>query len=167
MNENEVMELMNNINYGWIDKNGNKHIDDFENYADDYRLQEPKDLINSKLGVCWDQVELERYYFKNNIKTYFIVHYDGDKCPTHTFLVFEKNREYYWFEHAWEKFRGIHKYNSLNELLGDVRNKFIHCELKDKYDDNNLVMYEYDKPKYNISVQEYYKHCEKGKTIII
>ena len=37
MNENEVMELIKNINYGWIDKNGNKHIDDFENYADDYK----------------------------------------------------------------------------------------------------------------------------------
>lgn len=168
MNENEIMELMNVINYGWMDVNGKKHINDFETFSSEYILQSPEEVIKSQVGVCWDQVELERYYFKNvndSIKTFFIVHYDGDKCPTHTFLTFRKDNYYYWFEHSWEKFRGIHKYNSMKELLKDIRTNFIQFELNNIYVQENLVIHEYTKPDYNISVQEFYEHCDKGKYI--
>ena len=63
MDENKVMDLMNKIDYGWVDKNHMKHIHDFDTYSDDYILQSPNDIIKSQIGVCWDQVELERYYF--------------------------------------------------------------------------------------------------------
>ncbi len=168
MSENEIMKLMNKINYGWMDKEGIKHIDDFDTFSSDYILQSPENIIKNKIGVCWDQVELERYYFNKfnfSIKTFFIVYYDDNICPTHTFLIFEKNNKYYWFEHSWEKFRGIHEYNNLKELLNDIKNKFINCELNGQYSDDNLKIYEYTKPKYNISVQEFYSHCEKGKLV--
>lgn len=164
-NEFEVMDLMKNIKYGWVDKNNNKHSIVDSSYSDNYILQSPHQVIKNKIGVCWDQVELERYYFKGNdwnIKTFFIVYYDGDKCPTHTFLTFEKNNKHYWFEHSWKKFSGIHEYESLKELLLDIKDKFINNELDNDYVLKNLVLYEYKKPKYNISVQEFYKHCESG-----
>lgn len=167
-NEFEITNLMKEIKYGWIDKNNNKYTIVNEDFSNHYILQSPKEVIKTKLGVCWDQVELERYYFKGNdwnVKTYFLVHYGNDKCPTHTFLTFEKNNKHYWFEHSWEKFRGIHEYNSINELLLDVRKKFISYELNNQYEKSNLVLREYKKPKYHISVQEFYKHCEKGKVI--
>lgn len=167
-NEFEIMNLMENIEYGWMDKTNNKHNIVDESYSDNYILQSPKEISKNKIGVCWDQVELERYYFKGNdwnIKTYFIVHYDNDKCPTHTFLTFEKNNKYYWFEHSWERFKGIHEYNSLKDLLIDVRNKFIKYELNNNYNKNNLCLYNYKKPKYHLSVLEFYKHCEAGINI--
>lgn len=166
--ENEVMDLMNGIEYGWLAKDNKIHNNDGETFSSNYILQNPKEVIMNKVGVCWDQVELERYYFKSNpwnIKTYFIVHYDNDKCPTHTFLTYEKQHKYYWFEHAWEKFRGIHEYVSLKELLLDVRDKFIKYELDNKYIKNNLVLHEYKKPKYHISTKEFYNHCDYGKYI--
>ena len=167
MNENKIMKLMNMINYGWIDRKGIKHTTDFERFSDEYILQSPEEVIKNKIGVCWDQVELERKYLKNyiSVKTFFIVHYDNDRCPTHTFLTFEKGNKYYWFEHSWEDFRGIHEYNSIKELLVDIQNKFIQFELNNKYVKDNLIIYEYSKPKYNISVQEFYNHCENGKII--
>ena len=168
MDENKVMDLVNKIDYGWVDKNHMKHIHDFDTYSDDYILQSPNDIIKTKIGVCWDQVELERYYFKNfnlSIKTFFIVYYDDDTCPTHTFLIFEKNKKYYWFEHSWEKFKGIHVYNTLKELLNDIKNKYIHYELSDQCLEKNLKIYEYTQPKYHISTQEFYRHCESGKLI--
>lgn len=167
-NEFKIMDLMENIDYGWVDKNNKKHILVDETYSDNYILQSPKEIIKNKVGVCWDQVELERYYFKGNdwnIKTYFLVHYDGDKCPTHTFLTFEKNNKYYWFEHSWERFKGIHEYKSLKKLLFDIRNKFIKYELDNDYVKENLVLHEYKKPKYHISVQEFYNHCDYGTYI--
>jgi len=170
MLEKNIMNLMNDIVYGWVDKNGLSHLNDFETFSSDYRLQSPEELIKSKIGVCWDQVELERYYFEKeniNVKTYFLVHYDGGKCPTHTFLVFRKNDKYYWFEHSWDKFKGIHEYSTLKELLSDVRNKFIKYELNNNYVDEYLVLHEYEKPSYSISVQDFFTHCDNGKYIEI
>ncbi len=167
-NEFEIMDLMENIEYGWVDKQGIKHYVVDESYSDNYILQSPKEIIKNKVGVCWDQVELERYYFKGNtwnIKTYFIVHYDDDKAPTHTFLTFEKNNKYYWFEHSWQRFRGIHEYKTLKELLLDIQDKFIKYELNNNYNKNNLFIYHYKKPKYHLNVLEFYKHCENGINI--
>ena len=166
-NEFDIMDMMDDIEYGWVDDSGNKYIDDYYYFSDKYMLQSPGEVIKNKVGVCWDQVELERYYFKNyyNINTYFIVYYDGGKCPTHTFLTFEKNNKYYWFEHSWERFRGIHEYLSKEELLLDVREKFIKCELNNECDICNVHIHEYDKPKYHISVQEFFYHCDNGKYI--
>ena len=169
-NENEIMNLMKDINYGWVDKNNNTYINVDDKFQNKYILQSPKEILKSKVGVCWDQVELERYYFKNhvpNIKTFFIVYDDGDKCPTHTFLTFEKDNKYYWFEHSWEKFRGIHEYNSFLSLLNDVKNKFIKYELLNKCNSNNLIIFEYKKPKYHISTSEFFKHCTFGISINI
>jgi len=167
-NELEVMELMKDIKYGWVDKDNNKYIDDFELFSEKYILQSPTDVIKNKVGVCWDQVELERYYFKSNdwnIKTFFLVHYDGDKCPTHTFLTFEKDNKHYWFEHSWEIFRGIHEYNTEKELLIDVRSKFIQYDLNNNYVPKTLVLHQYTKPKSHISVQAFFNHCDSGEYI--
>ena len=168
--EVEIMNLMNDIDYGWIDRDNNRHMDVDDDFSNNYILQSPKELMINKIGVCWDQVELERYYFKGNsynVKTYFIVHYDADRCPTHTFLTYEKNGKYYWFEHSWFKFRGIHEYNTERELLLDVKNKFIEYELNNKYDKDNLIIYKYDKPKYHLNVIDFYRHCEAGEKIDI
>ena len=167
---NNIMILLEEIEYGYKDKDGNIHYDMTSSFSDDYRLQSPDEIKESKVGVCWDQVEYERYLFeKQNIKfnTYFIVHYDNDKCPTHTFLIYEDNNKYYWFEHAWEKFKGIHEYNTEEEALKDIKDKFIKYELNNNYINNNLCIYKYDKPEYGLSVEEFYKHCEKGENIII
>lgn len=169
-NEFEIMNMMQKIEYGWIDKNNNKHYNVDKTFSINYKLQSPQELIKNQIGVCWDQVELERYYFKGNIcnvKTYFLVHYDNDTCPTHTFLTFKKNNKYYWFEHSWEIFKGIHEYTTIKELLLDIINKFITYELNNNYNENNLILREYTKPKFNISVIEFYKHCETGKIIKI
>ena len=168
MNELEIMELMNSINYGWIDKLGQKHFEDFEDFLSQYVLQSPRQLIKSKLGVCWDQVELERYYFNKinkNVETFFIVYYDNKIFPTHTFLTFKRGNKYCWFEHSWERFRGIYEYNTKEELLLDVRKKFCEFELSNKFDKNNLKIFKYDKPKYNISVNQFFKHCETGISV--
>lgn len=167
-NESEVMAFMEEIDYGWVDQEKNKHYIVNHTFSDHYRLQSPREIIKSKIGVCWDQVELERYYLRANdwtIKTYFLVYYDGDRCPTHTFLTYQKNNKYYWFEHAWEKFRGIHEYSSIRELFLDVLERFIKDELNNNYAKENLVLYEYKKPKYHISVLDFYRHCEVGKRI--
>lgn len=160
--EFEIMSLMENIQYGWANKKAKIHHFIDSTFLTEYKLQSPQETIKYKVGICWDQVELERYYFKANnwnVQTFFLVYDDKNDCPTHTFLTFFKENKYYWFEHAWEKFKGIHEYSSKEELLVDVKTKFCQTKLKNGYIEENLFLLEYKKPKAHLSVSEFYNHC--------
>ena len=41
----------------------------------------------------------------------------------HTFLIFENDNKYYWFENAFEAQRGIHEFSSLDEAIECVKSK--------------------------------------------
>ena len=56
----EIMNILNNIEYGYVDINGKIHFDIDKNFSQVYKLQNPKEIFKNGVGVCWDQVELER-----------------------------------------------------------------------------------------------------------
>ena len=166
----EIMNTMEKINYGYLDENENNLFDENDSwykYLDEkYYLLNPEELMNKKYGICWDQVELERKLFvEKNIKveTYFICIYDGINNPTHTFLTYQDNDKFYWFEHSWNRYKGIHEYNSIKELLLDVKNRFIIDNGNDR--DSYTFVYRYSKPNYHLSCSDFYKHCENGVLI--
>lgn len=168
----KILADVNTINYGFLYQdenvypmNSNEWNPNFNEY---YYLQSPKELLEKKYGVCWDQVELERHLLeKKNIpsKSYFIIAYDNKIEPTHTFLVVE-NIKYYWIEHSWEPFRGIWEYNTLKELLEDVTLKFEKTIQNQKIKKYKLSLYEYEKPIYGIRSIDFINHCENGKKMI-
>ena len=167
---NNIMDILNEIEYGWIDKNNNRYSEVNNLFSDNYILQSPDQVLKNKIGICWDQTELERCLFeKENISfnTYFIEYFNNQNNPAHTFLIYKENNKYYWFEHSYKMFRGIHEFNTELEALKDIKEKFIKAELNNNYDPMNLCIYKYNKPKYGISCLEFYKHCEKGENIII
>lgn len=170
-----VLNKMDNIKYGFIDSNCNIYPDNEDdwdnNFQNKYFLQPPEELIKTKHGVCWDQVELERYYLEqDNIEcnSYFIVNYDGKIFPTHTFMLVNQKNNYYWLEHAWEPYRGIHQYQNLNDALLDIKDKF-NKMLTNQYNINNneTVIYQYQKPSYNIPALSFFEHCELGQKVEI
>ena len=169
----ELLEYMDSITYGFVDKDGNKNINDFSNW-DNCVVQDGEEVLKSKVGTCWDQVELERLWFTINnysFKTIFCWFECGRICnlPTHTFLIYENNGKYYWFEHAFEACKGIHEYDSLEDAINDVRDKQIefvsHSEDYRPGDENTLVCYEYSEPDKNLSVQEYLDFVTNVKLI--
>lgn len=168
---NKIMNTMQKINYGFLDKDG-KNICDGKNeeylFNKVYYLMSPEELLNKKVGVCWDQVELERKLFDdNNItnETYFIYIDDKHYLPSHTFLIFYLNEKVYWFEHAWYDEKGIHEYNNLNDLLNDVELKF-RLSKKDEVKSNlNVHIFKYLKPNYNISCDEFYNYIYTQKEV--
>ncbi len=166
---NNLMNKMNDIHYGYIVNGENIFKDDGtdskELFYKNYHLLNPVDLINIKYGVCYDQVELERYYLDlENIKsdTYFIIEYDNENSNTHTFIVVSENDKYYWFEYSWHFQRGIHEYNSLDDLLRDVKNRF---SMNGLYKD--VRIFRYEKPAYGLGVVDFIDHCKCGKKIIL
>ena len=168
-NENEIMDLMDIIKYGWLDKNNNQHNKINNYFQNNYKLQSPPEILKSQIGLCWDQVELERYYFKPNNyneKTYFIIYKNNNDNPTHTFLTYEKNNEYYWFEHAWEQYKGIHEYENQEEMLIDIKNKFSKKH-KVKHEKDQIYLFKYNKPPKNLSSKEFINYCINSKLVEI
>ena len=168
-----ILKKMDKIGYGFVDNDKNIYPDDINdwdsNFGSLYYLQSPAELVKNGYGVCWDQVELERLLLSDNninLKSYFMIAYDNKIEPTHTFIVIESDK-YYWLEHAWRLYKGVHEYDSLDCLLNDVKNKFKKSIKKQKVEECPIVIYEYDKPEYGLGCIEFMEHCEKGKKIIL
>lgn len=169
----KIMQEMDKISYGTVNKDGINIfdiVDGEEQFGKVYHLLSPQELLEKKIGVCWDQVELERKFFdekKISNETYFIYIDDRKFLPSHTFLVFYNNSKVYWFEHSWGYEKGIHEYNDLNELLKDVRQKFV-LSRKDEIEQNDGVyLYKYKKPKFNITCDEFYDYIYTQQQIYI
>lgn len=163
----EFLNKMKDIEYGWIDKDGHKYINHIvkNKFLTDYYLQKPSEVWKNHIGICWDQVEVEREFFtKNNIpfKSILIFYDDGLKFPNHTFVIFKLDNEYGWIENTYKNVKDeIRYYNSLKEALDDVRNEFIR-ESDLQIIGDKLYYFAYDKPKYGIGYEEFAKHCQMG-----
>lgn len=166
-NPQELLKFMaNNIKYGYVDKQSTPYFS-FEEWNKKCVVQKGKEIVKTLVGTCWDQVEFERLWFsKHNFEssTYFIWFECEKNLPTHTFLVYKQNNKFFWFENAFENERGIHEYNSLQNLFQDVKQKhFNFCKDVSLDDFNCLKIYEYSELKHNMSVNEFINHATKNK----
>lgn len=159
-------EVMGDIKIGYKAKEGTYHFKMGSDFSDTYRLQNASDLLESKIGLCFDQVELERKLFQSmkvSFRTYFLLYDDKLLNKGHAFLVYKQNSFYYWFEHAWLSNKGIHEYNSKEELLHDIAKKFLQTIPNGKMD--FLKLYQYDKPRSGISFNRFLSNVINGKRI--
>lgn len=165
------------INYGWVDENGEKHTTMSE-FAQKYRLQGPESLKDSRLGVCWDQVELEREIALKMLKKYrsnsfmsrsfMLVYYGDDNWPSHTFLLMEDEHKVYYLEYAWLKNTGVWEFEDTQEALSYVLDKWlVEMDPKGKWDKGSLAMYEYKKAQEGLNPSEFFSHCQNGRKINI
>lgn len=158
-----------NVKYGFVDGDGNIYGPwDNQKFQEkcqtNWRLSSPKRLIKVGYGHCFDQVELERSWFKNNgykFKTFYIwfeLPYDNS-YSTHTYLVFENNGKYYYFEHSDFDNRGIYEFEKEEDAVDYQREKHIisnrQRNLIDKEILSCLHVYEYDKPIYGCTMNEF------------
>ena len=130
-------------------------------------VQSPEQLIASQKGHCWEQTELARHLFEQkNIptKTFFMdsVCDAAGNTKTHTFIVFQSENDFYWFEHSWTPYRGIHRYGSIKELISDVKNKIAQSDKAQGLPGEIFRIREYDAPKLPTSHMDYFYHCLNG-----
>ena len=119
----EIMDKMEKIQYGWIDINDEIHINTIKDLQSLYRLANIDEIIENKVGICFDQVELERFYFNNKFEThsYAII----TTHMVHTFLALKSGTDYVYFEHSSAKSKGIYYFKSLELLLEFAINEFM------------------------------------------
>ena len=98
-------------------------------YSDFSRLKSPLETFITTSGSCHDQVMLEfQELFDMGLspRAKFIMAVDEDNQggETHSFVYYEVDGKYFWFENAWEDMQGIHEYDSEAELIDAVMYAF-------------------------------------------
>ncbi len=159
-----IKDKLSNIKLGYRDKNGSLYSGFNKNFKELFYLQSPKQLLETRVGCCFEQVELERELVSKlgaDFRTYFMMYPDDNMDYAHTFLIYKDSKKYYWLENAWIKYKGVHMYDSKDELLIDVTKKFIDTipngEIK------KIKMFMYDKPRYGINYSKLLSHFINSK----
>ena len=176
----ELLNFMSkNIDYGYLGKNNRVYHyndSDFDSeWYEQYILENSEELVNNSYGNCFDQVEFERDWFLKNgyeIKTiYEMVKLDYNNVyPTHSFLSYKDNDCWFWFENADFDNRGIHKFNTFEELLNYQYEKYV--EFLKTFNITNeelerIIVTDFEKPKEHISAEEYLNHVINSRQIKI
>ena len=128
-NPQELMDFMNiNIDYGWVDVYGNKHINRLDGFRENYRINSLEEVLETGLGTCIEQAMMIKAFFdKMGVDNRVYCHrsyetednFDQD-VRMHCFVLFKHNDSWFHFEHANRPKRGIHKYGSIDEALSSI-----------------------------------------------
>lgn len=175
----ELLNFMSkNINYGYLGKNGKVyHYNDSDFNLDwfkQYILENSDDLLNNMCGNCWDQVEFEREWFTKNgyeFETiYKMVYLDYDNnYPTHSFLIYNDNGKWCWFENADFNNRGIHRFDTYNELINFQHKKYVDFlkTFNIREDEiKKILTTKFNKPNEHISAKKYLDHVINSDIIM-
>lgn len=130
---NDLMDFMNiNIEYGWVDKQGNKHINNLKGFRENYRISPIDEMLETGLGTCIEQTKMIKYFFdKMGIENKLYCHrsYENEEnfdkdVRMHCFVLFKYNDNWYHFEHSNRPKRGIHKYESVESAIEEITSGF-------------------------------------------
>lgn len=111
-------------------------------HGSDWKLRSPYEVLMYGKGDCHDQTIFEYHYFKSmwhgkyRHRVFFMITPDGR--ATHSFLAFYAGNNYWWFENAWAKYKGIRgPYKNMTELKKDVLTKW--CKQYKSDPDNTYI----------------------------
>ena len=164
---NEVFNKTKDIEYGWFDQKGQRHHHISEGLGKFFKFQSPEQLEKSRIGICWETVELNRKLLEEkNIKSksYFVVIPHG-KFFSHTLLVVEYNNKVYWIESSLKDHKGIHEYDSLEELFSFMIENFNIFTGGEEYKKEDIRICESTSPKEGSGSVHFYFHCFAGKKL--
>lgn len=124
-----------NIEYGWIDYKGEKHLNTMKGFRRDYRSMSLDEILENKLGTCIEQVYLMKYLLdKINIKNKMfccrIFEPDdygnlNEEEHMHCFILYHENGKVYHMEHPNFDRKGIYEYNSEEEAINSIVDYYI------------------------------------------
>lgn len=119
--------LDENIEYGYIDYSGVKHVNDMKGFRTLYRTSSIEDTLSSGVGTCIEQVNL-MHYLLNKIgipsrmfctRVYEDNNFNNPDAEEHMhcFVLYYFNGKVYQLEHPDGENKGIYEYNSEKEAI--------------------------------------------------
>lgn len=125
----DLMDFMNrNITYGWVDKNRFCHLNNLHGMRENYRVSSIDKMLETGLGTCAEQAKmvkftLDRLGLEN--KLYCLISSDeSSDVLMHCFVLFNYNGLWYHFEHSDMLKRDIYQYDSLENAIIGVMDKY-------------------------------------------
>ena len=125
----ELMDYMDKyIEYGWVDKDGEKHINDLKGLRENYRVSSLDEMFESGVGTCIEQANMIKTFFdRKGFETKMFCHrsYETEEnfdaeVRMHCFVLFKYLDKWYHFEHSNSGRRGIHQYSSVEEAIENI-----------------------------------------------
>ena len=162
----KTIENLNEIKYGWIDKDGNiykKSTKDF--FMNNYHLMSIDEIRGYGVGTSFEEAEYARYLLENeNINTYFI-NYNSNDIARYSIATCYLDGKC-WVLDSYRKYSGLKIcFDSIYELLFS----YIECFPKiygiKNFDLKNLSAYEYEKPNYGITYKAFSDFCLGGEKV--
>ena len=140
------------IRYGYKDLQGNLHFQDEENFTVcEYAFSSVEEVVKNNCAWCWEIAELTKQYCIWNSIPYhawFMEYRSEELHQTHTqvFMLYQEK----WCptpDNSLGISLGEHGFSDLNESIQWFKSFFtgyLKAVLKDKYDENNLLLKEYN-----------------------
>lgn len=127
--------MKDNIQYGWLDINNNKHIGNMKDFRKLYKTISIEEILKQQVGTCIEQVALMKYLLDNiNIESKMFctrIYEPNDFAKLdedehmHCFILCFINGKVYHIEHPnWYKI-GIYEYNSQDEAIEEINKYYI------------------------------------------
>lgn len=130
--DQELLNSMKDFKYGVKLKNGKYITADDEKFdkpgyiGKHLQIMTPNEVSKHKTGTCWDQSIYQYDKLKKAGYNPSMVHFhDKNYSKSHTAVIYKKDGQYNWHENAWQKYRGIHKYEKKNDAINDMVTKFM------------------------------------------
>ncbi len=127
--------MCDNIEYGWIDVNGEKHLNTMKEFRRIYRTMSIDEILEYKIGTCIEQVALMHYLLdriKVKNKMYCCRIFEPDDYGNleeeehmHCFVLYFENGKVYHMEHPNFERKGIYEYNSEEEAIKAIVEYYI------------------------------------------
>lgn len=133
--EDVLTFMKENIRYGWLDINNNKHIGNMKDFRKIYKTLSIEETLSNGCGTCIEQVYLMKYLLdKLNIqnKMFCTRIYESNDYNNldedehmHCFILCYKDNKVYHIEHPNFYKIGIYEYKNEKEAIKKINNYFI------------------------------------------
>ena len=124
----KILEKLKEIKYGWVDKDGVIHQKAGRNFfINNYRLQTIEETLEYKVGTCWEQVELARYYLEKediSVQTYLILYNEEHKIARHSIAIAQEFGKYYLVENSWKINKFLKGYDTPEDIIISIIDLF-------------------------------------------
>lgn len=132
----DILKFMQeNIKYGWLDINGEKHIGNMKDFRRLYRTSNLDETIKNGIGTCIEQVNLMHFLLDNlNIPHKMFctrIYEDSDfnnldaDEHMHCFILYYLNNKVYQIEHPnWERV-GIYEFENEEVAINKINEYYI------------------------------------------
>lgn len=133
--EDILIWMEDNIQYGWLDTDGKKHVDEMKNFRRLYRTMSMEEILREKIGTCIEQawlikVLLDRIGIPNKMfccRVFESADFSDmeEDEHMHCFVLFFQDGKCFHLEHPAYKNKGIWEYGTEKEALKAIIDHYI------------------------------------------